>query len=93
MAAKGQQLADKLIAKYKKLPKAKRPQAWFTYHLYYKAVDWIGPRVAAALDIPYLVAEASHAPKRARGPSPFPMQRRKRRSSGGRGDLLPQPGG
>lgn len=68
MAAKGHQLADKLIAKYKKLPKAKRPQAWFTYHLYYKAVDWIGPRVAQALDIPYLVAEASHAPKRAQGP-------------------------
>lgn len=71
MAAKGQQLATKLIAKYKKLPKAKRPQAWLTYHLYYKAVDWIGPKVAAALDIPYLVAEASHAPKRADGPFAF----------------------
>lgn len=71
MAVKGHQLADKLIAKYKKLPKAKRPQAWFTYHLYYKAVDWIGPRVAAALDIPYLVAEASHAPKRAQGAFAF----------------------
>jgi glycosyltransferase involved in cell wall biosynthesis len=71
MALKGHATADKLIAKYRKLPKAKRPKAWFTYHLYYKAVDWIGPRVAAALDIPYLVAEASHAPKRAGGPFAF----------------------
>jgi glycosyltransferase involved in cell wall biosynthesis len=68
MAAKGHALADKLIAKYRKLPKGKRPQLWFTYHLYYKAVDWIGPRVATALGIPYVVAEASHAPKRASGP-------------------------
>jgi len=59
-------VADRLIARARALPKAKRPRAFFTYHLYYKAVDWIGPRVAAALDIPYLVAEASHAPKRAR---------------------------
>ncbi|HET6157192.1 MAG TPA: glycosyltransferase family 4 protein [Dongiaceae bacterium] len=58
-------VADRLIARARALPKAKRPRAFFTYHLYYKAVDWIGPRVAAALGIPYLVAEASHAPKRA----------------------------
>ncbi len=45
-----------------------RPDLWFTYHLYYKAPDWIGPAVSAALGIPYIVAEASHAPKRAAGP-------------------------
>ena len=71
LAARGHGIADKLIAKYMKLPKAQRPRAWFTYHLYYKAVDWVGPRVAGALDIPYLVAEASHAPKRASGPFAF----------------------
>lgn len=59
--------ADRAIARARKLPKAQRPRAFFTYHLYYKAVDWIGPRVADALDIPYLAAEASHAPKRATG--------------------------
>jgi glycosyltransferase involved in cell wall biosynthesis len=58
-------VADRLIARARALPRAQRPRAYFTYHLYYKAVDWIGPRVATALDIPYLVAEASHAPKRA----------------------------
>jgi glycosyltransferase involved in cell wall biosynthesis len=71
MAARGHAIADRLIAKYRRLPKRERPQIWFTYHLYYKAVDWVGPRVARALAIPYLVAEASHAPKRAGGPYAF----------------------
>ncbi|MGE0659971.1 MAG: glycosyltransferase family 4 protein [Reyranellaceae bacterium] len=41
---------------------------WFTYHVYYKVPDWIGPRVAAARRIPYVMAEVSYAPKRAGGP-------------------------
>lgn len=45
-----------------------RPDLWFTYHLFYKAPDWIGPRISQGLNIPYVVAEASHAPKRAGGP-------------------------
>src|SRR6185436_12590418 len=44
-----------------------RPDLWFTYHLYYKAPDWLGPEASEALGIPYVVAEASHAPKRAGG--------------------------
>jgi glycosyltransferase involved in cell wall biosynthesis len=67
MRAQAWGIADRMIAKLQALPKRERPKAFFTYHLYYKAVDWIGPRVAGALDIPYLVAEASHAPKRATG--------------------------
>ena len=59
--------ADRVIARERRRPKAQRARAFLTYHLYYKAVDWIGPRVADALEIPYLVAEASHAPKRANG--------------------------
>ena len=43
------------------------PRLWFTYHNYYKAPDWIGPRVAGALRLPYVVAEGSRAPKRASG--------------------------
>jgi glycosyltransferase involved in cell wall biosynthesis len=45
-----------------------RPDLWFTYHPYYKAPDWIGVEVAAALDIPYVTAEASYAGKRDNGP-------------------------
>ncbi len=64
----GTELADDLIEQYRRRGQDGRPTAWFTYHLYHKAPDWLGPRVAAALDIPYLVAEASFAPKRAGGP-------------------------
>ena len=44
------------------------PDLWFTYHLYHKAPDWIGPVIAGALNIPYIVAEASVAPKQSGGP-------------------------
>lgn len=44
------------------------PDLWFTYHAYYKSPDWIGPAVSTELGIPYVIAEASYAPKRAGGP-------------------------
>ena len=40
----------------------------FTYHVYHKAPDWIGGELAQALNIPYLIAEASYAPKQQKGP-------------------------
>lgn len=64
----GGRLADRLIGRYETAHKPDAPDLWFTYHLYYKAPDWIGPVVSRALQIPYIVAEASHAPKRAGGP-------------------------
>jgi glycosyltransferase involved in cell wall biosynthesis len=67
LAAHGRQAAERLIALWRARPDA-APGLWFTYHLYYKAPDWIGPQVAAALGIPYVVAEASFAKKRAGGP-------------------------
>jgi len=60
--------ADRLVRHYGSLPREDRPLLWFTYHVYYKAPDWIGPRVADALGIPYAVAEGSRASKRASGP-------------------------
>jgi glycosyltransferase involved in cell wall biosynthesis len=42
--------------------------AWITYHTYYKAPDLIGPTVADALGIPYLLIEATRARKRLNGP-------------------------
>ena len=68
LAETGQHLARRLVADYQRRPAAERPEAWFTYHLYYKAPDWLGPIVADALDIAYVVAEASHAGKRSAGP-------------------------
>ncbi|RCK46702.1 glycosyltransferase family 4 protein [Thalassospira profundimaris] len=63
----GGKLAGRLLRQYQSGFRP-RPDVWFTYHLYYKAPDWIGPIVAHALDIPYVVAEASFAPKRSDGP-------------------------
>src|ERR1700720_1430254 len=67
IAARGQEIAGELIAQWRAQPQT-APDLWFTYHLYYKAPDWIGPAVCEALDIPYVVAEASVAMKRATGP-------------------------
>ena len=63
----GDRLAARLVRRYRARPPADRPGAWLTYHLYHKAPDWLGPVVARALEIPYLVAEASHAPKQEGG--------------------------
>lgn len=41
---------------------------WVTYHNYYKAPDLIGPTVADALGIPYVLIEATRAKKRLTGP-------------------------
>jgi glycosyltransferase involved in cell wall biosynthesis len=68
LADLGRHMASRLIRRYQAGADAERPDLWFTYHLYYKAPDWLGPSVAEALDIPYVVAEASHANKRAAGP-------------------------
>lgn len=48
--------------------KIAKPHIWFTYHLYHKAPDWIGPGISEALKIPYIIAEASYAAKQSGGP-------------------------
>jgi glycosyltransferase involved in cell wall biosynthesis len=68
LAALGRRLAERYVRRIRARPPGDRPDVWLTYHLYYKAPDWIGPAAAEMLGIPYLVAEASHAPKRAGGP-------------------------
>src|SRR5437899_11252323 len=67
IAALGQRTAKRLVKRWRERPET-APELWFTYHLYYKAPDWLGPAVSAALGIPYVVAEASHAAKREQGP-------------------------
>jgi glycosyltransferase involved in cell wall biosynthesis len=62
--AVGMRLADRLI---RRMERGQRPDLWFTYHLYHKAPDWLGPQVSGRLGIPYVVAEASFAPKQASG--------------------------
>ena len=63
----GARIAQRLIRRYREGPAGRSPDLWFTYHLYHKAPDWIGPVVSERLGIPYLVAEASHAAKQRGG--------------------------
>ena len=67
LAELGLREAERLLRRCRQMP-GTAPQLWFTYHLYYKAPDWLGPPVCNALGIPYVIAEASVAPKRATGP-------------------------
>ena len=64
----GRRCAQRLMKQFDRCAPTQRPAAWVTYHLYHKAPDWIGPAVTAALNIPYLVVEASHASKQEGGP-------------------------
>lgn len=60
-----ERIADRLLTDY---AANGAPSLWFTYHCYYKAPDLIGPAVARALGVPYVVAEGYRARKRLTGP-------------------------
>ena len=64
LARIGERVARRLLARY---ARGTAPQLWFTYHLHHKAPDHVGPAVSRALGIPYVVAEASVAPKQRGG--------------------------
>lgn len=63
IARRGAAEAARLIAAWRSSP----PDLWCTYHLYHKAPDHIGPAVASALALPYMVVEPSLAPRRRLG--------------------------
>jgi glycosyltransferase involved in cell wall biosynthesis len=67
LRAQGETLAAQYADEWRARPPSERPELWFTYHLYYKAPDYLGPGVSEGLGIPYVVAEASYAAKRAHG--------------------------
>lgn len=64
LLAEATQEAQRLIAR----GRTEGWRAWLTYHSYYKAPDLLGPTVAQALGIPYLLVEATLASKRLGGP-------------------------
>lgn len=63
--------AQRLIARWRALPPRhpERFDLWLTYHCYYRKPDWLGPIVTRALGVPYGLVEASHASRRAQGPT------------------------
>jgi glycosyltransferase involved in cell wall biosynthesis len=62
----GAALAQRLIRRWQHAGSG-APDLWFTYHVYHKAPDHLGQRVARALGIPYVIAEASIAPRQRDG--------------------------
>jgi glycosyltransferase involved in cell wall biosynthesis len=64
LSSVGARLAERFLARCQAAPQT-APELWFTYHLYHKAPDWLGPGIADSLAIPYVIAEASDAPKQA----------------------------
>ena len=67
LAALGQRVAERRLRLWREIPEF-TPELWFSYHVYHKAPDWLGPPIAGALGIPYVVAEASVTPIQALGP-------------------------
>lgn len=57
--------AGRLLERWRGEP---APDLWLTYHLSHKAPDLIGPAIARALSIPYLVTEGCRAAKQENGP-------------------------
>jgi hypothetical protein len=56
VASIGARLAARFVRRCREAPQT-APELWFTYHLYHKAPDWLGPQIANVLRIPYVVAE------------------------------------
>jgi glycosyltransferase involved in cell wall biosynthesis len=48
-------LAETLVRRYRRRPAERRPRLWMTYQNYYRSPDLLGPAVATALDIPYVL--------------------------------------
>lgn len=82
LQAEGDAQAAELILAYREHP----PHLWLTYHLYHKAPDLLGPAISKALAIPYVIAEASHAPKQENGP--WALGHRLAGEAIGRADLI-----
>ena len=61
-------VATHLVARYRRARPERRPRAWLTYQTYYRAPDLIGPTVATALGIPYVLLETHLSGKSRRTP-------------------------
>jgi glycosyltransferase involved in cell wall biosynthesis len=60
--------AARLVARYRRAGPAAEPRAWITYQSYHRAPDLIGPAVATALDIPYVLIDTYLSAKSRRTP-------------------------
>jgi glycosyltransferase involved in cell wall biosynthesis len=67
IANEAAQNIDRIAQAWHREPQ-QRPDLLFTYHVYHKAADYIGPGLKAVFSLPYVIAEPSIAPKRQVGP-------------------------
>jgi glycosyltransferase involved in cell wall biosynthesis len=52
-------IATTLVGRYRRRPAARRPRVWVTYQNYYRCPDLIGPSVALALGVPYVLVDTA----------------------------------
>jgi glycosyltransferase involved in cell wall biosynthesis len=48
-----------LVRRYRRRPAAARPRLWMSYQNYHRSPDLLGPVVASALDVPYVLVDAA----------------------------------
>ena len=67
LAELAERIVNRLLGRFREF-REHSPELWFSYHVYHKAPDWLGPAVTCALGIPYVIAEASVTPIQRCGP-------------------------
>lgn len=50
---------ETLVRRYRRRPVERRPRFWMTYQNYHRCPDLLGPAVATALDLPYVLVDAA----------------------------------
>jgi glycosyltransferase involved in cell wall biosynthesis len=50
---------ETLVRRYRRRPPPRRPRLWMTYQNYHRCPDLLGPAVATALDIPYVLVDTA----------------------------------
>lgn len=55
--------AATLVRRYRRRPLERQPRLWLTYQNYYRCPDLLGPAVATALAIPYVLVETAVSSK------------------------------
>ena len=61
-------VAAALVHRYRRRPAAARPRLWMSYQSYYRCPDLVGPIVATALDVPYVLVDAALSRSSRRSP-------------------------
>ena len=60
--------AARLIRRYRRRPPGARPCLWMTYQNYHRCPDLVGPVVATALEVPYVVVDSALSTRSRRTP-------------------------